>query len=147
MAAGALSFLHLLSFLPGPAKEKIVFLLGRGKFPFLCIPMQDFKGQSAMQQAVVASARDPHLRERLDVNQPELRRSLVLTALESGGATVERVEPRPEALIRAVSAGVLTAEKLDFLRTAHAAWQAAAFEGAFEPEADFSSAETAVGNM
>ena len=100
-----------------------------------------------MRQSVVASARDPHLRERLDVNQPELRRSLVLTALESGGATVERVEPRPEALIRAVSAGVLTAEKLDFFRTAHAAWQAAAFEGAFEPEADFSSAETAVGNM
>ena len=114
---------------------------------FVPSPMQDFEGQSAMQQAVVASARDPHLRERLDVNQPELRRSLVLTALESGGATVERVEPRPEALIRAVSAGVLTAEKLDFLRTAHAAWQAAAFEGAFEPEADFSSAETAVGNM
>ena len=95
-------------------------------------------GKKMARQVVVASARDPPARNRLDVNKPELRRKLVLSALEKGGATeVDRAASRPEALERAVELGVLTRAKLDFLLTAHAAWRAAP-----SPEDNFASTET-----
>jgi hypothetical protein len=63
----------------------------------------------------------------------------VLEAMEQGGATVERVKPRPDALKRAVHHGILTPAKLDFFHTAHEAWCAAKnVEGVFEADADFS---------
>ena len=57
--------------------------------------MQDFQGQSAMQQAVVASARDPHLR---DGGRTRPTRSAThAEAQEHTGTTAPRNETAIEA--------------------------------------------------
>ena len=107
---------------------------------------------------VIASARDPNPRKRLHENKPETRRALILAALASAaGAAVgvaaspaSQLSPSPvvlrvdttstgeAALANCVALGVLSAAKLDFLRTAHSQWRAAP-----SPEDDFHSDETA----
>ena len=120
---------------------------------------------------VIASARDPYPRERLEENKPEVRRALILAALASAatdtaagavasvkagaavGAAAPPVPALPStaevlrvdtastgeaALAKCVELGVISASKLDFLRTAHSQWRAAP-----SPEDDFHSEETA----
>ena len=93
-------------------------------------------------QVVVATARAPAPRHRLAENQPERRRELILGRLCAAGAAVDLSEVQGDdaALERLVSLGCVSADKLDFLRSAHAAWRAAP-----SPESDFASTETAVG--
>ena len=89
---------------------------------------------------LVIVGRDPTPRRRLDENKPEERRSLILAALEASGATIEHADPAEgsAALELAVTLGVVSASRLDFLRTAHALWRAAP-----SPEPSFASPETA----
>ena len=76
---------------------------------------------------LVIVGRDPTPRRRLDENKPEERRSLILAALEASGAAIEHADAAEglAALELAVTLGVVSAPRLDFLRTAHALWRAA----------------------
>ena len=89
---------------------------------------------------LVIVGREPTPRRRLDENKPEERRSLILAALEASGATIEHADAAEgsAALELAVTLGVVSASRLDFLRTAHALWRAAP-----SPEPSFASPETA----
>ena len=89
---------------------------------------------------LVIVGRDPTPRRRLDENKPEERRSLILVALEASGAAIEHADAAEgsAALELAVTLGVVSASRLDFLRTAHALWRAAP-----SPEPSFASPETA----
>ena len=94
-------------------------------------------------QVVVATSRAPAPRHRLAENQPERRRELILGRLCAAGAAVDLSEVQGDdaVLERLVSLGCVSADKLDFLRSAHAAWRAAP-----SPESDFASTETAEGD-
>ena len=91
-------------------------------------------------QQVVIVGRDPTPRRRLDENKPEERRSLILAALEASAATIEHADPTEgsAALELAVTLGIVSAARVDFLRTAHGLWRAAP-----SPEPSFASPETA----
>ena len=91
-------------------------------------------------EQVVIVGRDPTPRQRLDENKPEERRSLILAALEASSATIEHADPSEgsAALELAVTLGVVSPSRLDFLRTAHGLWRAAP-----SPEPSFASPETA----
>ena len=89
---------------------------------------------------IIASARDPAPRERVHENKPELRRALILSACASTELPILRVDTASTgdaALSACVELGILSAAKLEFLRTAHASWRDAP-----SPEDDFASDET-----
>ena len=93
---------------------------------------------SSNRQQLVIVGRDPTPRLRLDENKPEERRSLILAALEASSATtIEHADPAEgsAALELAVTLGIVSASRLDFLRTAHGLWRAAP-----SPEPSFASA-------
>ena len=79
------------------------------------------------------------LRQRLDDNQPELRRLLIVRKLQAtADAAVESAGTDADAVLPVcVELGLLSAEKLAFLQTAHAEWRAAP-----SPEPNFASPET-----
>ena len=77
---------------------------------------------------VLCAASDPAPRARLGENQPEKRRSLILERLRQSRERAVRITPVPSdggaALNACALHGVLSAELLDLLRSAHAAWRA-----------------------
>ena len=74
----------------------------------------------------LTSLLEPAARARAFSNQPELRRTLILSELEAARvAAVQRVEPDEgmrSGLDRACELGVATADLIDLLRTGHAHW-------------------------
>jgi acetoin utilization deacetylase AcuC-like enzyme len=93
-----------------------------------------------MQQVLVTASRDPRPKERIYENKPETRRTQILTEIRSRNARIELADAAngPAAIDLYVKLGITTADKMDFLKTVHAAWKAAPC-----PEPSFQSSETA----
>lgn len=89
----------------------------------------------------LTSLLEPAARARAFSNQPELRRTLILSELQAARvAAVQRVEPEEgmcSGLDRACELGVATADLIDLLRTGHAHWSLDS-----DSDKDFASDET-----